>query len=100
MSSENHRSETARGTLRRRIAALLIELATFREVRQSNREGRNQLRVAVGLGLIAATGFSVSRLIDPATQTLGYWWWTNLFCAMLSIRATIWLFLTIEGGGE
>jgi len=100
MSIDGRPDVAPKPTLREQIGALLIELCTFREVRKSNREGRNQLRIALGLGAVAATGLCASRLIDPAIQTLGYWWWTNLICAMISTRATIWLFLTIEGGGE
>lgn len=75
----------------------MVELFTFREVRDSTPEGRNQLRIAVGLGGVAAAGFSASKLIDPAAPALSYWWWTNVIGAILFMRATIWLFLTIEG---
>ncbi len=73
-----------------------MAILAFRELRRSNAEGRNQLRIAFGLGGVAAVGFSASKLIDPATPALGYWWWTNVIGAILFLRATIWLFLTIE----
>lgn len=91
---------TAIVTLPGRLAGFLIDVLTFRETRASTKRGRNQMRIAFGLGAIAAAGFFTSRLIDPTLPAFGYLWWLCVLGAILSGRTAIWLFLTIEGGRE
>ena len=85
--------------LRPKVVAL-FDLVMFAESRGSTKRGRNQLRIAAGVAMIAATGFSITRLIDPPNPSFGFWFWFFIATTMVSIRLAGWLFLTIEGGEE
>ncbi len=82
------------------VAKAVVAAVTFGEARASTKRGRNQLRIAAGLAMIAAAGFCLAKLIDPPTPAFGFWFWLFIATTMTSIRLAGWLFLTIEGGEE
>ena len=78
----------------------IVELVSLSEIAASSRRGRNQLRIAFGLGTVAAAGFCLAKLFDSAGWTFGIRFWTLAAIAIMMIRLAIWLFLKIEGGRE
>ncbi|MCF8505059.1 MAG: hypothetical protein K9G59_09105 [Caulobacter sp.] len=75
-------------------------MLSFREARTSTKRGRNQLRIAAGVAAIAATGFSIARLIDPPVGAFNIWFCFYAGGTLIMFRTAAWLFLTLEGGRE
>ena len=84
----------------RRARDWLLEFVTLSEVSASSRRGRNQLRIAVGLGTLAASGFCFARLVEASPWNFGFQFWTFAAGAIIMLRMAIWLFLKVEGGRE
>lgn len=78
----------------------MIAAALFAESRTSTRRGRNQLRIATGVGMLAGAGFCLTKLIDPPVTTFDLWSWFYVGSILITARTAVWLFLTIEGGDE
>jgi len=94
------RRERARLSAFRRARNWLVEFVTLSEVSGSSRRGRNQLRIAVGLGTLAASGFFFARLVEASPWNFGFQFWTFAAGAIIMLRMAIWLFLKVEGGRE
>lgn len=84
----------------RPIGLAVIAAVRFAESRQSARRGRNQLRIATGVGMLAGAGFCLTKLIDPPVTTFDFWSWFYVGSILITARTAVWLFLTIEGGDE
>jgi len=85
---------------RRRVTQFLISVLSFSEARASTKRGRNQLRIAAGVSAIAATGFSITKLIDPPATAFDIWFCFYAGGMLIMFRTAAWLFLTLEGGRE
>ncbi len=94
------RRKSTRSSAFRRAWDWLVEFVTLSEVSASSRRGRNQLRIAVGLGTLAASGFCFARLVEAPPWTFGSQFWTFAAGAIIMLWMAIWLFLKVEGGQE